>query len=481
MKRKITCSIISLGCPKNLVDSETMTGRLIDAGLEFKPDAENVDVVILNTCGFLQSARDEAAEYLAALLDLKRCHKVGHVLVTGCWIRSGGSHLSSRYPEVDAWLGPFDEGNIVTVVRAMMNQSDIKPEKKSPLPVIYSSDLPKIPLDDRLRKILTFPHTAYLKIADGCDRFCSYCSIPLIRGRFTSKSEEAILAEAKSLAGQGVKELVLIAQETSFWGSDLYGTARLPDLLRKLKQVKGLRWIRVLYTHPYHFSDELIELYRQEAERKNEGDSELVEQEEAFLLPYIDIPLQHANDEILQRMNRRIGRQETEELLTKFRERIPGVVLRTSFIVGFPGETDEQFNELLDFVKKWKFERAGVFSYSAEPGTKAAQMPDQVSEKVKEIRNQNLSKVIEDNVVGFGKSWIGSTRQVLIDQQGIDEETGEVISDLFIGRTRADSPDIDPVVYVTGSGLLPGNFYRCEFVDVSGYDFIAVPVDENDR
>lgn len=481
MKQKITCSVISLGCPKNLVDSETMTGRLIDAGFEFKTEAENVDIVILNTCGFLQSAREEAAEYLTALLDLKRRRKVRYVLVTGCWVRSGGGDLSLRYPEVDAWLGPFDEENIVAVVRALQNQADIKPEKKCPLPVVYSSDLVKIPLDDHLRKILTFPHTAYLKIADGCDRFCSYCSIPQIRGRFTSKTEEMILSEAKLLVGQGVRELVLIAQETSFWGSDLYGVARLPDLIRKLKQVKGLRWIRVLYTHPYHFSEELIDLYSQEAMRRKDGESEEIDQEEALLLPYIDIPLQHANDDILKRMNRRIGRQETEDLLTKFRERIPGVVLRTSFIVGFPGETDEQFNELLDFVKKWKFERAGVFSYSAEPGTKAAEMQDQISEKVKEIRNQDLSKVIEDNVVGFGKSWIGSTRQVLIDQQGVDEQTGEIIPDLFIGRTRADSPDIDPVVYVTGSGLLPGNFYPCEFVDVSGYDFIAVPVDENDR
>ncbi len=471
-----TCSIISLGCPKNLVDSETMIGRLTEAGFEFCPTVENVDAAILNTCGFLQSARDEAIEYLEDLLDLKRKKIVQKVIVTGCFVRSGGGDLARRWPEVDAWISPFDEAGIVTIVRNLLKKEEIKPEKKISLPVIYSSALKKIPLDDRSRKILTFPHTAYLKIADGCDRFCSYCSIPMIRGRFTSKSEEAVLDEAKRLAGQGVKELILIAQETSFWGSDLYGSSKLTELMGKIREISGLRWIRVLYTHPYHFNDELISFFAQEAKRSADDPA----QTGALLLPYIDIPLQHANDEILQKMNRKITRRETEDLLTKFREQIPGVVLRTSFITGFPGETDDQFGELIEFVQKWKFERAGVFSYSAEPGTKAAEMSGQVPEKVKQIRNRELSRIIKKNVVEFGQSWIGSTRQVLIDQQGTDE-AGNALADLFIGRTRADSPDIDPAVYVTGENLTPGEFYSCEIVDVSGYDFIAVPVDHGIR
>ena len=462
-------SIVSLGCPKNLVDSESILGRFIEAGWQFTPAVEGSDLVILNTCGFIASARAEALDTLKQLLELKRRRKIKAVLVCGCLIRAMGDSLAREFPEVDGWFGPFDEPKMDSAFPLKAVSSRPKKTKQvrgpgecgNPVP-FHDSVERRYSFCDGNRLLLTMPHTAYLKIAEGCDRFCSYCAIPSIRGRFTSKPIEAVLDEAQILAESGVKELILIAQETTFWGSDLYGQPRLAELLVKLQERKMFPWIRVLYTYPLFFSDELIALF-------GSGDTE---KGESKILPYIDIPLQHCNDAILKQMNRRVGKTETEELLARLRERIPGLTLRTTFITGFPGETEEAFEELIEFVQKWRFERAGVFAYSAETGTRAAELPDQVPEEVKEARRSRLYRTLTDISRESVRKKIGKTFDVLVDTPVTDSDGSEA-ENFFIGRTYADAPDIDPVVFLTGTGISPGNFCRAEIVETEEQDLIA--------
>ncbi|MBR4975561.1 MAG: MiaB/RimO family radical SAM methylthiotransferase, partial [Thermoguttaceae bacterium] len=319
-------------------------------------------------------------------------------------------------------------------------------------------------LDDSLRTPLTSPNVAYLKIADGCDRFCTYCAIPKIRGRFVSKPLEAIVDEAERLAVAGVRELVLIAQETTFWGSDLFGEPRLAQLLATLKEKNWFDWIRVLYTYPQHWGSDLTSLYRLEAPGTTS------------ILPYVDVPLQHCNSELLKKMNRRVDKAQTEDLLARLREEIPGLVLRTSLIVGFPGETEAAYQELVDFVEKWKFERAGVFEFSAEPGTPAASLDGQVPEEIKRRRLERLCAKQERISRRFARSFIGQTVDVMLDSRGVSDG-GTTMRNVCVGRTYAEAPDVDPLVYVTGRDLEVGSVVRCEIVDAQGLDLIAVPVD----
>ena len=459
MAKKV--SIVSLGCPKNLVDSESILGCLIAQGWEFDPSVEGADLVVLNTCGFIESARREATETLESLLKLKRRKKIGAIAVCGCLIRALGNELPRRYPEVDAWYGPFDESRLSETF-PLGPLVPPKPERAEPArkPVPFRDTVRRrYTFRDENRLLLTLPHTAYLKIAEGCDRFCSYCAIPAIRGRFTSKPLEAVLSEAEILARSGVKELVLIAQETTFWGNDLYGEPRLAKLLAELKGMNAFPWIRLLYTYPLFFGDELLELFGGGA-----GDASAV-------LPYVDLPLQHCNDAILKRMNRRVGKSETEDLLARLRETIPGLTLRTTFITGFPGETDAAFEELLEFAEKWRFERAGVFAYSAEAGTRAAELEGQIPDEVKEERRARLYEVLTRVSAEQARAKVGKSYKVLVDTPVVDD-SGEV-EDFYVGRTAADAPDIDPVVYLTGSGLTPGEFCRAEIVDTQQQDLIA--------
>ena len=319
-------------------------------------------------------------------------------------------------------------------------------------------------LDDSLRTPLTAPNVAYLKIADGCDRFCAYCAIPKIRGRFVGKPLETIVDEAERLAVAGVRELVLIAQETTFWGSDLFGEPRLAQLLATLKEKNWFDWIRVLYTYPQHWGSDLTSLYRLEAPGTTS------------ILPYVDVPLQHCNSELLKKMNRRVDKAQTEDLLAKLREEIPGLVLRTSLIVGFPGETDAAYQELVDFVEKWKFERAGVFEFSAEPGTPAAAMDGQVPDEIKRRRLDRICAKQERISRRFARSFIGRTVDVMLDSRGVSDG-GTTMRNVCVGRTYAEAPDVDPLVYVTGRDLEVGSVVRCEIVDAQGLDLIAVPVD----
>jgi ribosomal protein S12 methylthiotransferase len=344
----------------------------------------------------------------------------------------GIKKLATEFPEVDEWFGVPNNATSETV-------------------------------SFKRREILTKKHVAYLRIADGCDRHCTFCAIPNIRGVFRSEPMESLLEEARQLADVGVRELIVIAQETTFWGTDLYGKPQLPRLLRELEQIEGIRWIRVMYAYPQFFDDELIELFA--ASGKGQGK----------LLPYIDIPLQHAADDILHRMNRRVTKAETEKLLEKLREQIDHLVLRTSLIVGFPGETDTLFGELLKFVETWKFERAGVFPFSAEAGTPAANFGNRVPQRVIERRFERLYKVCEKYSVAWAARQKGKILNVQIDDNYSDE-SGRKEPNLFIGRTFADAPDIDPVVYVTGEHLKSGSLISCEILENEGCDLVGIKI-----
>ena len=423
-----TFSIISLGCPKNLVDSEQHVFAQKQAGLTFQTEIEHCELVVLNTCGFLQSARSEAREYIDALIELKKQQLIGRIAVRGCMptfenIKS----LAAEFPDVDEWFG-------------------IPPTSEAHAP----------------RHILTEKHVAYLRIADGCNRRCAYCAIPKIRGNFRSVPEEIVIQEARQLAETGVKELIVIAQETTFWGSDLYGKPKLASLLQQLESIDGFRWIRLMYTYPQYFDDDLIDLFAAKGK----------------LLPYIDIPLQHANDEVLKQMNRRATKLETEQLLEKLRTRIDNLVLRTSFIVGFPGETDAMFRELLHFAEEWKFERAGVFRYSAEPGTPAERFTPKVPVKTIDRRWEQLHKTCEKHSIAWATRQKGKILDVQIDGNFVDasykDKGGRKEPQLFIGRTFADAPDIDPVVYVTGEQLPLGGLIECEILEINGTDLVGV-------
>ncbi len=472
----VVCSIASLGCPKNLVDSETIVGRLVALGAEFSAEADSVDLFLVNTCGFLRSARAEAEECVERALALKAAGNIRFVIVAGCVVVSDGEELAAKYPEVDAWLSPYDESKIGDVAVALFQggaSSEDASREPNALNVLapdqvaaakfYCNPTRRLTLDDSRRTLLTAPHVAYLKIADGCDRFCSYCSIPNIRGRYVSKPFETVLDEAARLADSGVRELVLIAQETTFWGSDLYGRPDLKRLLSALKEKNLFDWIRVLYAYPLFWDSELTSLFK-------------MEESGTSILPYIDVPLQHCDDELLKKMNRKVDKAQIEDLLATFRAEIPNVVLRTSLIVGFPGETDAMYQELVDFVEKHRFERAGVFAFSPEPGTPAAKMDDQVPDEIKSRRFDRLYAKQERISRQYARTFIGKTIDVMLDSRGVSEG-GSIMRNVCIGRTVADAPDVDPVVYVTGRDLELGVLTPCEVVDAQGVDLIAVPVD----
>ncbi|MCL2347994.1 MAG: 30S ribosomal protein S12 methylthiotransferase RimO [Planctomycetaceae bacterium] len=465
-KKITTCSIISLGCPKNLTDGELMIGKMMAAGFRFCENPSAADVVILNTCGFLNDARNEARDVLNELIAEKNRGKIQKIIVTGCAVQWEREKLVDAFPKVDLWLGVFDEFRIGEVVQQVCGTI---PSENSPKNVFFSSE-PETVFDHAERFRLTLPHVAYLKIADGCSRHCAYCLIPKIRGPFVSRPKELILEDARRLAAEGVREVIVIAQETNFWGIERYGKPMLAELLAELHEIDGFDWIRLMYMYPMHFTDALIDLFA--AGKK--------------LLPYIDLPLQHCNDEILRGMNRRTNKAETEKLLETLRERIPNLVLRTSLITGFPGETDTMFDELLAFVQKWRFERAGVFKYSREPGTIAATLPGQIDDAVKNERYERLYAITESQTRNWALQQTDKQLHVIFDRHEQDEH-GRPIPNVLIGRTFADAPTIDPVVYATvqkdkaqnnkmrnnKTRIVPGAIVSCDIVTTSGVNLIA--------
>ena len=439
-------SFVSLGCPKNLVDSERMLGLLQLDGYQLVGNPEDADFVVVNTCGFIERAREESFGAIREMLELKRRGAIKGVIVSGCLAEREKESLLETCPEIDHLVGVFGREQVTKVADRMLGGLVEQRTVFQPAP--------SRPLPDTQRLRITPKHFAFLKISEGCDRLCTFCAIPKMRGKHATKPIEDVLAEARELAADGVRELNIVAQDTTYYGLDLYGRPRLAELLAELDQVEGLDWIRVMYLYPMYFTDELIEVL---AKSKR-------------IVPYLDLPLQHINDVMLKRMQRRVTRSETETLLAKLRRAIPDLVLRTTFIVGFPGETEAQFEELVEFVRQQRFERLGVFTYSFEPDTPAARLPDHLPEEVKEERRERLMAVQQETAFAWNEAQLGRRLDVLIDRAVPGE------SRAWIGRSYADAPDVDGVVYVTGKKLKAGQIVPCEIVTAEGYDLVAAAV-----
>ena len=436
----INVGFISLGCPKNQVDAELMLGKIEKAGLNIVDVAYEADVVVINTCGFIEDAKKEAIDNIFEMVELKNEGTISKILVTGCLAERYKEEIFAEIPEVDGVLGLGANSDIVEAVKAVMNGEKVGmyPEKE------------KMPLGgDRL---LTTPqHWAYLKIADGCSNCCTYCAIPAIRGGFRSRPMEEVLAEAEKLASDGTKEIILIAQDTTRYGLDLYDELKLPELLRKLNEIDGLEWIRMLYCYPDRITDELIDTMA-ECEK---------------VLHYIDLPLQHADARVLKAMNRTGDRESLEALIDKIREKMPDVVLRTTFITGFPGEDEEAFNNLAEFADDIMFDRLGCFAYSAEEGTPAAEFDNQVDEEVKKHRADVIMEQQYDVFQFKQKKLIGTIIRCIVE--GYDAYT-----DSYFGRTWMDAPEIDSVVYFTGKGEYnEGDMVDVEIFDINEYDLMG--------
>jgi ribosomal protein S12 methylthiotransferase len=438
-----TLSFVSLGCAKNLVDSERMLGLLAQDGYAPVPEVSGSDVVVVNTCGFIESARQESLGVIREMLELKRRGQVKAVVVAGCLAERKQEELLKEVPEVDHLVGVFGREEIVAVCDKVLAGKHEQEALFRPAPVRA--------LNDQARLRITPRHFAYLKISEGCDRLCTFCAIPSMRGKHVTKPMEQVLDEARELADDGVRELNIVAQDTTYYGLDLYGEVRLAELLRELDRIEGLDWIRILYAYPIHFTDELIET--------------LAETEK--VLPYLDLPLQHINDKVLRRMQRKVNRRQTEELLGRLRQAIPELVFRTTFITGFPGETEEQFAELCAFVQEARFERVGVFTYSYEEGTPSARLDGHLPEEVKEERRGRLMEVQQGNAFAWSKAQVGKELDVLLDAPD-PEAPG-----CFLGRSFADAPEIDGQVRVKGKNLQPGDLVRTKITGADGYDLLG--------
>lgn len=445
-------AFVSLGCPKNLVDSEKMLGTMALDGYTLKSDPDGADFVIVNTCGFIESSRQESKAVIEEMLELKRAGRTKGVIVAGCLPERVGGSLLEEMPEIDHVVGVFGRDEINRVADHLIGGAREQRELFRPAPIKA--------LDDTARLRITPRHYAYLKISEGCDRTCTFCSIPSMRGKHITKPIEMVVKEAQELAADGVRELIIVAQDTTYYGLDLYGEVRLAELLRELEQVEGIDWVRLMYLYPIHFNDELIETI---------AGSQRV-------LPYLDMPLQHISSAVLKRMQRRVNREQTIELVDKLRASIPNLVLRTTFITGFPGETDEQFNELKDFVRETEFQRMGVFTYSVEPGTPATKLDGHLPEDVKEARRDELMEIQQDIAFKFGESLVGYELDAIIDEKLEDNELEE---DVYLGRIFADAPDIDGNIYIMPGedDINIGDMVPVEIIESRDYDLVGVVSD----
>mgnify|MGYP005775502309 FL=1 len=425
----VKVGMVSLGCAKNQVDGEVLMASLKNAGYELCDDAALADVAIVNTCGFIESAKAESIEEILELVTLKKEGRIKKIVVTGCLSERYQEQIRKEIPEVDAAVGIGANGEIAEIIGQVMagETPEVFPDKE------------KMPLCGD-RELSTPSYFAYLKIAEGCDNRCTYCAIPLIRGGYRSRSMESIVEEAEKLAAGGAKELIVIAQDTSRYGLDLYGELKLPELLRRLCTIDGVRWIRLLYCYPDTITDELLDVMAREEK----------------IIKYIDLPLQHASGRVLRAMNRRGDRESLTQLIAHMREKIPGLILRTTLITGFPGETEEDFAELSQFVQDVRFDRLGCFAYSQEEGTPAAELPDQVEEDVKNHRAEIIMEQQMEIMQQKGEAMIGKAVTVLTE--GFDR-----YAECYFGRTVADSPDIDGKVFFTAAGNKP---YFGQFVKV---------------
>lgn len=439
-------AFVSLGCPKNLVDSERMLGLLQLDGYELIQDPVGADFVVVNTCGFIEQARAESYSVIHEMVELKRAGELRGLIVSGCLAERQKEKLLDECPEIDHVVGVFGREEITKVADRLVGHQHEQRAVFRPAPIRA------LPDTQRLR--ITPRHFAYLKISEGCDRLCTFCAIPKMRGKHATKPIEEVIVEARELAASGVRELIIVAQDTTYYGMDLYGEPRLTQLLAELEKVDGIDWIRLMYFYPMYIDDALIDQI---------AGSEKI-------LPYLDMPLQHINDTMLRRMARRVTRAETEAQLEKLRKRIPNLVVRTTFITGFPGETDEQFAELVGFVEEQRFERMGVFTYSFEPDTPAAVLPDQLPEELKSERRDHLMSVQQRLAFEWSESKVGQRIQVIVDQPGPDGE------EVWLARSTADAPDVDAMVWLTAADTQPGDIVTAEVVATHGYDLVAVRV-----
>lgn len=440
--------VVSLGCPKNLVDSETMLGLIHEENYEITNDPSEAEIIIVNTCGFIESAKEESINTILQMAEYKKSGSCKYIIVTGCLSQRYAEELFNELPEADAIAGVEVYDEIGSIIKRVMNGERFIMLERSKPDVIYTSKETFLP------RILTTPsYTAYLKIAEGCENCCSYCAIPKIRGPYRSKPMEQVLKEAKALADNGVKELIVVAQDTTRYGEDLPGgKLLLADLLKELNKIESLKWIRVMYCYPNNFTDELIETFASLDK----------------VCKYVDLPLQHASNRLLASMNRYDTREEVETLLAKLRKRIPGIVIRTTFIVGFPGETDADFEELKEFVEQQRFENAGVFAYSQEEGTVAGAMPNQIPDEIKQERYHELMALQAQISEEIHKDTEGQTLEVLVE--GIEEDG----SGLHYGRSYREAPDIDGLVFIENPGdIKPGCFVKVNILQGFTYESVG--------
>lgn len=432
---------VSLGCDKNLVDSEVMLGLLRDEGFSLTDDEAEADVIVVNTCCFIHDAKQESIETILEMAEYKKHGRLAALIVAGCLAERYREEITREIPEVDAMVGTAGIGEVVSVIKSVLSGA---PESAFP-------DINGLPLPDTNRVNTTGGYTAYLKIAEGCDKHCTYCAIPGIRGNYRSVPLERLVKEAKFLAEGGCKELILVAQETTVYGVDLYGRKSLPELLRALAAVPGIVWIRLMYCYPEEITDELIRTIR----------------EEPKICHYLDMPIQHASDRVLREMGRRTSRAELEGLIASLRREIPDIVLRTSLITGFPGETQEDHACLLDFVRRMRFDRLGVFPYSKEEGTPAARRKDQILKRVKTARQKELMRVQQQIAFENAAAMAGRRLAVMIEGKLVEE-------DVFIGRSYMDAPKVDGYVFLYGQGeYLSGELVTAKIMEAKGYDLIG--------
>ena len=432
---------VSLGCDKNLVDSEVMIGLLANHGHQMVDSEEDADVIVVNTCCFINDAKEESIQTILEMAEYKKAGSIKALIVTGCLAQRYKQEIMDEIEEVDAVLGTTSYDKIVEVIdEALQGHKSLE-----------LTDIDALPTVDSKRLVTTGGHFAYLKIAEGCDKHCTYCIIPKIRGNFRSVPMERLIKEARDLVEQGVKEIILVAQETTLYGVDLYGKKSLHVLLKELCKIGGLRWIRILYCYPEEITDELIQVIKEEDKICN----------------YLDIPIQHASDGVLKRMGRRTSKQQLIDTVKKLREEIPDIALRTTLITGFPGETEEQHEELMEFVDEMEFDRLGVFTYSPEEDTPAATMPDQIEESVKEDRQAELMELQQEIAFDLAERMIGKEVIVMFEGKVADEN-------VYVGRTYMDAPNVDGLIFVeTNEELMSGDFAKVRITGALEYDLIG--------
>ena len=432
---------VSLGCDKNLVDTEVMLGLLASRGHQMVDSEEIADVIVINTCCFIHDAKEESINTILEMAEYKKAGSCKALIVTGCLAQRYKQEIIDEIEEVDAVLGTTSYDKIVEAIdEALAGYTSVE-----------MTDIDALPLVESKRLVTTGGHFAYLKIAEGCDKHCTYCIIPKIRGNFRSVPIERLLKEAEDLVAQGVKEIILVAQETTLYGKDLYGEKSLHKLLRELCKISGLRWIRILYCYPEEITDELIQVIKEEDKICN----------------YLDLPIQHASDGILKRMGRRTSKEQLVEIIGKLRKEIPDIAIRTTLITGFPGETQEQHEELMEFVDEMEFDRLGVFTYSPEEDTPAAEMPDQIPEVVKEDRQAELMELQQEIAFDLAEEMIGREVLVMIEGKVADENA-------YVGRTYKDAPNVDGLIFVESEEeLMSGDFARVRITGALEYDLMG--------